>query len=89
MVYSVVRRTIEFPYKRRYGVRTQYSTRSTDGPLIERGVPTFDEDPLLSDRTGSRRTEFFEIATRFGPSRKLLYEFLRHLFPGVTLEPGE
>ena len=47
MVYSIVRRTIGFPYKRRYGVRTQYSTRSSDRPLIELGAPTFDEDPLL------------------------------------------
>ena len=30
LVYSGVRRIIGFPYKRRYGVRTQYSTRSSD-----------------------------------------------------------
>ena len=46
-------------------------------------------DYVDTNRTGSRRTEFFETATRFGPSRKLLYRFLRHLLPGVTLEPGE
>jgi hypothetical protein len=45
--------------------------------------------PYGTDQPTSRRTEFFETATRFGPSRKLLYRFLRHLFPGVTLEPGE
>ena len=32
MVYSIDRRTIGFPYKRRYGLRTQYSTRSSDRP---------------------------------------------------------
>ena len=47
LVYSNVRRTIEFPYKRRYGVRTQYSIRSSDLPLIERGAPTSAEDALL------------------------------------------
>ena len=41
-----------------------------------------------TDQPTSRRTEFFKTATRFGPSTKLLYRFLRHLFPGVTLEPG-
>jgi hypothetical protein len=47
LVYSNVRRTIGFSYKSRYGVRTQYSTRSSDLPLIERGAPTSAEDALL------------------------------------------
>jgi hypothetical protein len=53
------------------------------------GRTKFSIIPAETDRTASYRTEFFEIATRFGPSGKLLYRFLRHLFPGVTLEPGE
>ena len=46
-------------------------------------------DLRFTDRTGSRRAECFETATRFGPNGELLYKFLRHLFPGVTLDPGE
>jgi hypothetical protein len=43
MVYSIDRHTIGFPYKRRYGVRTQYSTRS------------FDRAPRVYVRWGTRR----------------------------------
>jgi hypothetical protein len=42
MVYSIVRRTIGFPYKRRYGVRSRYggyTLRSEiEAPLITREV---------------------------------------------------
>jgi hypothetical protein len=51
--------------------------------------PTIARTSTTSSLPTSRCAECFETAIRFGPSRKFLYKFLMHIFPGVTLEPGE
>ena len=67
--------------------------RSAFGPDALKHIgpfcPTIARTSTTSSLPTSRCAECFETAIRFGPSRKFLYKFLMHIFPGVTLEPGE